>query len=647
MPSVRRAFLLALLFAGLGCWWVVGASLVHSGVQVGGSVPPIPAVTVLALLSLLNPVLQQLDNRWGLSRAEILLVYCFLTIAVSVPDVNVLAYLFAFITAPFYFQSPENNFERFLSHFPDWYALRDKEVIRAFYEGDKWGRVPWEAWVPCLFWWGTLFFALSITSFTLLCLFRRRWVKQERLTFPIVQFVMGFTSETGKIPSFLTSPTMWVGFSLSAVYNLLNMANAFNPAFPALRRWFDLGALFTERPWISLSPLWISIRPEIFGIGYLMPTDALFTAWLGYLLLRLSSVIRDAMGYQVVSTAYDYQEIATGAYIAVMAGMVWRGRTYFKGMIRQGLRGRAETSLNPDLHDPLSPRAALTVAMLGVAYWLWWTGRAGLIWWVSLLHLMLLLCFALVYSRIRAETGTPLIYLFPFWQQQRALLNFFGSAALAYPNPRSLTILASLGFLSRGVFPELASYHIESMEIAHRAAIQSRHVTLAVLGAIPFGFLIGGWLYLVNGYRYGFNFLDAGQGSGGYRVYLALQQYRELVQWHQQPLPPNPSYIFQTLLGMALIFGMVALRPTFPGFPLHPLGFAIASAYGFHLWAPFLVVWMLKLFILRLGGALLYRRLVPFALGVVFGHYWGAGILWGLVSVLYPDVARRYAVHFG
>jgi hypothetical protein len=77
------------------------------------------------------------------------------------------------------------------------------------------------------------------------------------------------------------------------------------------------------------------------------------------------------------------------------------------------------------------------------------------------------------------------------------------------------------------------------------------------------------------------------------------------------------------------------------------MGFAMASAYGYHLWAPFLVVWLLKSLILRLGGHNTYRRLIPFFLGFALGRYLFAGIVWGFMGLIGSPVTESYVLHFG
>src|SRR5439155_26211229 len=109
---------------------------------------------------------------------------------------------------------------------------------------------------------------------------------------------------------------------------------------------------------------------------------------------------------------------------------------------------------------------------------------AGLPGWLPGAHLFLLIAVAVVYARMRAETGATSIYLFPFWQQQTLLTNFLGTEGLGGGSNRVLTVFASLGGLSRGVYPEVCAYGAEGMNLAARARFAQRHVTTAVLAGI-------------------------------------------------------------------------------------------------------------------------------------------------------------------
>jgi hypothetical protein len=59
-----------------------------------------------------------------------------------------------------------------------------------------------------------------------------------------------------------------------------------------------------------------------------------------------------------------------------------------------------------------------------------------------------------------------------------------------------------------------------------------------------------------------------------------------------------------------------------------------------------MLVWMIKTLILRIGGMRMYRKLIPLFLGIVIGHFFVAGVVWGSISI-YNEMYRYYVVHFG
>jgi hypothetical protein len=51
------------------------------------------------------------------------------------------------------------------------------------------------------------------------------------------------------------------------------------------------------------------------------------------------------------------------------------------------------------------------------------------------------------------------------------------------------------------------------------------------------------------------------------------------------------------------------------------------------LWCPFFVAWMLKWLVLRYGGMSLYRRVLPYFLGLILGDYI-VPLLWAIAGVI-------------
>ncbi len=625
--------------------WIQHAGLISHGTQIGESVPVIPAVGAAILLTLLAPLLRRLPRIFHMSQQQVMLVYMFLCIAITMPSVGVVRMLFPNITALFYFASPENDFARFQQYIPDWMVPKDPEVIRQMYEGSPTETVPWGAWLGPLAIW-TLFYLLAfVTMLCVITLFRRQWADKERLTFPIVHMMLDLSDQTGRrlVGGFFRNPLMWTGFALVAIYNVLNILNAWNPAVPAMGRGYDLGRLFTERPWSAIRPLTIAWRPENFGLGYLVSTEITFSVWVFYLLMRLSNVAAVMLGYEIAGFPFD-QEQAAGAYLAMSLFLIYVARQHLAAAFTKAIGMSSEPD---DSDEPIPYRWAVLGAIGGFLGMVLFAVRAGMWTWTATVYFLLFLLFAIVYARARAEAGAAMVWLFPFYQHKRMMLNVLGSEAYVRGGDwGNLTIFSVLMFMSRGYFQSTMAYQIESEKIASETGILPRHVPPWLIAALILGLIGAYWVHLTAYYTHGANILEGGTTQGGYRVTLARREFEELASYLKAPKPPDTARTMAAGCGFLIIAALVAIRTYFLRFPLHPLGFAMVASYGSPIWGPFLLVWIIKTIVLRLGGMRLYRQLIPLFLGIVIGHYFVAGLVWGWVSI-FNEMYRRYCVHFG
>jgi len=71
------------------------------------------------------------------------------------------------------------------------------------------------------------------------------------------------------------------------------------------------------------------------------------------------------------------------------------------------------------------------------------------------------------------------------------------------------------------------------------------------------------------------------------------------------------------------------------GWPLHPLGLAVANTWGgiVDVFACVLVASLLKMVVLRYGGLRGYRQVLPFFLGLMLGDF-TIGPLWLLIGAV-------------
>ncbi|MFW5868841.1 MAG: DUF6785 family protein, partial [Armatimonadota bacterium] len=571
-------------------------------------------------------------------------VYSFLVIAVSMPSVGVVRQILPQLTVPYYFSGPENQYDTLTEELPAW-ITPDESVIQTMYEGSDTGAVPWDAWVTPLAAWTVFMLALFVTIYALMMIFRRQWIEKEHLTFPIVRLVLDMSDQSGKrvAGGFLGNPIMWAGFAVAAIYNLMNMLNAWNPSLPALGKAFSFGTLFTERPWSGLGGLQIAWRPENFGIGYLVPTDILLSVWVFALLMRFANVFQIAAGYDISGFPFDRQQ-AWGGYLAFGLILIWIGRDHLRAVLRKAFTGAPDID---DSNEPFGYRTAVFTALIGFAGMMIFGIAAGLWWWVALIYFAICALFAVVYARARAEAGAALVWLFPISQGWEMMFNITGSKI--YQAGTSWKNMGAMGlfyWVARGYFPSMSAYQIEGFKIADEANIKQRTMIYMLIAALLIG-LVGAYvIHLHAYYAYGANVLEGGTTQGGSRVRSAAIAWDALSADVKSHKPVDMDRTIAGIAGFSITIILVVLRSIFLRFPLHPLGFVMVMSYANPIWGPFFIIYLLKSAILRIGGMGAYRKAIPFFLGLVVGHFFTAGVVWGSISLI-NDMYRRYGVWFG
>ncbi len=646
---MARALTAALLALGLtvaGALWTRQASLITHGCQVAEGTPTVPAFLGLLALTALAPLLRRVVPRLAPDRAHLLLAYCFMLFALHIPSVAITRHLFPRLTVPTYFAGPENRLALVRDALPGWVLLRDEEVVRQFFEGTDDGRVPWGSWIAPLAAWSFLIASFLLALLGLVMLFHRPWTDGERLSYPLVELAWEVTGGDGGegIASqavrggLLTNPLMWVGFSAAALFNALNIAHAFNPAVACLGDGFNLGALLTERPLSHLRPLYMAWRPELVGLGYLVSMDLALSAWASYLLLRVEGAFARGFGFDLPGVPFDGHQ-GFGAFVAIGLLLLWTARRTL--LVGSGGPGRREAGA------PARPvdRLGLGLLLCGVTGMAAWGLAAGVAPAALAYYIVMLLLIALVYARIRAQVGPPMSYIFPRDPVQ-ASVELLGSRWLL-PAGRfePLAALRAMEYLSRSAVQSLAGTEIETLQIARITGSRRSAVFAVVATGVVVGLILGYHTHLTAYYTYGCNTLEGGTTEGGFRTLQARGDYAQVLGWYEQADGRDPLQFGFRVAG-ALTAGLFgAARMIWFRFPLHPIGFAMAATFGYHMWASFFLVWVAKSAIMRLGGARLFRRLIPLFLGLAIGHFVVAGGVWGIVSA-FGEHARRYVVWF-
>lgn len=591
--------MLAAVLTIAASYWIDLSEVTGNFCQITEAVPAIPAVAALLLLAALKR-----------PRQETLLVYAFLLVATSMAGPGIVRFLLNAVCHLAYFDMPQAQF------LPAWLAPRDAETVRGLYEGTE-GGVPWGQWLVPLAAWGLLFLCLWVALLSLAQAFRQQWSEHERLSYPLLYLPL----EVTRGQAFFRNPVMWAGFGVACAYNVLNMAHAYNPAVAAAGQTYNLGALLTERPLSSLRPLMLFWRPELVGFGYLVSTEIAFSVWASYAFLKLQSLAAGVGGLEVSGFPFP-QEQAMGAYLAMAGVVVYVGRRHLATV-----------------------RKYLTVAAVAALAVVGWMAAAGMAVWLAAAYTVLLLAVAVVYARLRAEAGVPLMWLFPFWQQSQLIRSAVNSRMFLHHGTwGSATVFSTLVVLSRGYFPALMAYQSEGLQLAQRTGIRQRSMAGALVLAMAVGFGVAAWMHLRSYYTYGAGGIGALEGWG---ASIVRAEYGQLVGYAAADTPPDIPRLLATAAGGIVTIALVCARFLCNRFPVHPLGFCIATAYGEIVWGSFLIVWLTKVLVFRLAGMRGYKQLIPGFLGLALGHYFAAGIVYGLVGSYGGEALRGYVVHFG
>ncbi len=359
--------------------------------------------------------------------------------------------------------------------------------------------------------------------------------------------------------------------------------------------------------------------------------------------MRFANVAQIAMGYDIAGFPFFRQQ-AWGGYLAFGFILLWVGRDHVRSVLRKAFTGAPDID---DSQEPFSYRTSVIAAVLGFVGMMVFGIASGLWWWVALIYFGICLLFSVVYARARAEAGAALVWLFPISQGWEMMFNVTGSKI--YQAGKSWKNLGAMGmfyWVARGYFPSMSAYQMEGFKIAEEANIKQKTMVFWLIAALLIG-LVGAYAIHLNVY-YGFgaNVLEGGTTQGGARVRSAARAWDALSADVKAHKPADMQPTSAGIVGFSITVILIVLRAIFLRFPLHPLGFVMVMSYANPIWGPFLIVWVIKGLILRVGGMGAYRKAIPFFLGLVIGHFFTAGVIWGSVSLI-NDMYRRYGVWFG
>ncbi len=602
-------------------------------------VPPVPALLILLVLVGLNAALRVAYHRSGehwllrpLSRGEMFLIYMAVCIA---PVMDRGVYILHYLFYPVYYGNDVNQWQEFAQYYPNFFIPEDPRIANGFWEGSQTGLIPWDAlWLP-LVWWMSFNMLIMVAVMCLVSFFRRQWVQSERLSFPLLYLPLEITggfegSAVGQ--GFFRDPVMWVGFILAALFNLMRLGHELWPSVPELKIYVRLAQGISDPPWRWIRPLNLFFSLDVWGLSYLMSGEVLLSSFLVYFTMKTVKIVGLQAGYRKSRFPF-YQEVSSGACIALTLYMFYTARGHFRQVAESIIRGRSPY----DTNEPMSYRNLAIVLLIVTAAMIWMMAYAGHRIDLLLIYFATLYMFVLVTARIRAEAGPPVTWTHPYGYDTQVAVHLFGNKFIrGYGSAQPMVLYYSLFYIGRTVFAHSAGqYFVDGLKLGDHGKVKRSAIIKVMLICALIAGALAFWTHLDLGYRYGQAFYFAGEGRE-HRTWPAnwsRGHYRFLDRGLENPTGPDGTYIGAYVAGFLATLLITWGRMTIANFPLHPLGMVLGTLYNdwSPYWGPFLFAWLAQRLALRYGSLPAYRRAVPFWLGLFLGHTLIGNVVRGIV----------------
>ncbi len=609
---------------GVGCPY---ATFILQGSYVDLDFSTPGAIFLLFLLTAgVNNWVARLNPRWALTPGECLTVYIMMIVASAVQTMGLSGQLMSIITAPYYYATPENDWDKLLQPYLNpWLAPTGEWAVQRFYEGLGPGQIaPWHEWTRSLSVWAPFLFVLYFVMICMMVILRKQWVESERLVYPLTQLPLEMVAEGEgrRTPPLYRNPIMWLGFALPLVFSSLTGLHHYYPTVPSPSLSWSL-SMFRHTQSMTFR-----ISFPMIGFFYLVEQQTTFSLWffnvLFFVIRGILNVLKIGMTenlgvYGAPSPLFAH--IGMGAFLVlVFAGMKTAG-----GHLRDvATKAFSDDPSIDDRNEVMSYRSAFWGTALGLAFMTAWLTWSGMPLWVAVLFLIVAFVLFIGLTRIVAESGmaeavAPTI-------APGVIVSALGAPAIT---PRGLMALAMTYVWCSDMRTFVMASAANGLKLADHTPGRKRPLLwlmlLALLVSAPLSiYLTMRWSYQIGGVT-----LNDWFFVGGPLAPLKWVQVHFLT-----PHGANITGWVLTGVGAAFMAFLAAMRQRFLWWPFHPLGFALAPVWIMdQQWMTILISWLLKVSIMRYGGVKTYRRTRALFLGLILGQFCTNG-LWLVIDQL-------------
>jgi hypothetical protein len=434
-----------------------------------------------------------------------------------------------------------------------------------------------------------------------------------------------------KFNTLLRSPLLWVGVGIVTCIHTVKGLHLFFPTIPDIQLVWNTQSFVTTLPWSGINDVQIAIYPLIIGFAYLLSSEVCLSLWLFYLLFKAQVLMgtvynwdmsTTGVGYSMGPAYVTYHE--TGGVLMMGVWVLYSMRNHLKAVWRKAVFNDRGVD---DSDEPTSYRFAVFGSIASfVGMFAWLTAVANV--QASMAFGILAGAFIvfLMLSWLVAQAG--LLFVTHTFVPSQIMTVFMGSNAFNAQSLAMASITEHVGWQDPREFmmPSL----LNSYQASNEVGLNPRSLVKAVVACVVFATVVSAVSSIWLPYTHG-------GGTALKNPFMYIWCPELPFQWTTtrlgSPVAPNPGAMLHMAGGAVLVLALFICRTWIPSFPIHPAGFVVASSWAMYmLWFSLFIGWSIKVPILRYGGINLYRKLLPFFLGLILGDCMNA-ILWTIVGL--------------
>jgi hypothetical protein len=623
---------------------------------------PVGVVMLFFLFAVfVNGPLSKWKPAWSFSSGEMAMMLAMMLAACAVPSSGLMRYFPASLIMPFAQggSSPDHVkmwsemklarwlFPTFASDSPrDWGGDPLVTGYHLRWSGDT--APPYVKWITPAIYWGVFFGGLWAALLCLASLVHRQWFENERLAFPLAQIQLGLVEqpEAGRwFNGLFNKRTFWIGFAAVFFIRFWNGMHVYWPTYvPEIPTGYNLTAMFSEAPLSYASPyvrraeIWFAV----IGVAFFLSNSVSLSLWafpIGVAVFCMGKGV--VTGEPGIKGEWDQH---LGSAIAFLATIVWIGRKHFALIFRQAFRGAREGEPEGRYMSYAASFWLLMAAAGLMIGWLWLAGASVI--GATVIVLLLLILFMLI-TRVVAETG--LIYgqlLVPIYKPWQLIAHYTGSKPVGMETFYLSSLMQVSSYDFREPFPVYATH---GMKVADQAVFEGgdnpkrerstgRSILLLMFLAVAISYTLSFSSMLWTEYRFSETQdqtptapVNSWGTTGAQRNYVT-QPSQSYFRTTKSNLQYDP--LTQMGVGAGITAALAALRLRFAWWPLHPIGFLMYPTTPAQvIWFSLFLGWLVKVLTLKFGGASMYQKAKPLAVGIIVGECVAAGA-WMAISLL-------------